>query len=290
MFINKSDIEKVKQYSIIDYLSSKGIQPLKEIGKQMLYYSPLTNEKTASFLVEPTKNVFNDYSSGQKGDIIRLVGLIEKLSFYETFKLLSVLKTSVSVSSFSFSGNSNKQLKMVINSVQPVSNKSLIQYIENRGIAINLGKKYLSEVHFNNNGKNYFAVGFQNISGGYELRNPLGFKGKTANGITLFDKKTNKVNLFEGFFDFLSALQYYNCDSFKNTTVILNTNNNLQSFLNTLSNYQVINSFLDNDTSGRSTYYKIANLGFEVYNQSEIIYPNSKDFNDFILNKPLIVT
>lgn len=289
MFIPKSDIETLKSYSIIDYLSSKGIQPFNTVGNQVVYYSPLTNENTASFLVEPTKNVFNDYSSGQKGDIIRLVQLIEQIPFIEAVKRIESLKGSVSETTFSFSGKEhiNKEPKIEINNVQPITNLSLIQYIEQRGISIELGKTYLKEIHFSNKGKNYFAVGFQNCSNGYELRNGLGFKGKSANGITVFDKGTNHINLFEGFFDFLSALQYYHAKSFKNTTIILNTNNNLKIFLSMLTNNNIINSFLDNDKSGQSTVNQIVNKGFTVYNQSEKIYPKSKDFNDYLLGKTI---
>jgi len=306
MFINKSDIEEVKRYSIIDYLNSNGIRPFKEVGKQMVYYSPLTNEKTASFLVEPSKNVFNDYSSGQKGDIIRLVELIEQIPFLEAVKRIKSLKStcfvpdsSVSVTyprresdvsdlSFSFSGNNTiKESKIEIKSVQPITNPSLIQYVEQRGINIDLGKIYLNEIHFSNNGKRYFAVGFQNNSGGYELRNALKFKAKTANGITVFDKDTKTVNLFEGFFDFLSALQYYNTKAFNNTTIVLNTNNNLQLFLNTLTDNQIINSFLDNDKSGQTTVNQMINKGYNVINQSQKLYPNSKDFNDYLLGKTI---
>ena len=163
------------------------------------------------------------------------------------------------------------------------SHTSLIQYVEQRGINIDLGIIYLKEIHFSNKGKSYFAVGFQNNSGGYELRNALKFKAKTANGITVFDKGTNTINLFEGFFDFLSALQYYNTKTFNNTTVILNTNSNLQLFLNTLTDNRIINSFLDNDKSGQSTVNQIVSKGLYVINQSEKLYPNSKDFNDYLL-------
>lgn len=287
MFLPKSDIEAFKTYSIIDYLSNKGIKPFKTVGNQFMYHSPLTNENTASFLVEPVKNVFNDYSSGQKGDIIRLVQLIEQISFFEAIERLESLKSGFTETTFSFSGKNpiNIEPKIEVKSVQPITNKSLIQYIEQRGINIELGKIYLKEIHFTNKGKNYFAVGFQNSSGGYELRNSLGFKGKTANGITIYETGTNSINLFEGFFDFLSALQYYRAKAFNNTTIILNTNNNLKLCLNTLTDKSIINSFLDNDKSGQMTVNQIVNSGFKVLNQSEMIYPNSKDFNDYLLGK-----
>jgi DNA primase len=288
MFINKSDIEQLKQYSIIDYLSSKGIQPSNTVGNQMVYYSPLTNENTASFLVEPKMNVFNDYSSGQKGDIIRLIQLIEQISFKDAIKRLESLKDSGIENTFSFSGKSNscKESKIEVKSILPITNPSLIQYVKQRGIDINLGRIYLKEVHFQNKGKNYFAVGFKNSSG-YELRNGLGFKGKTANGITVFDKGTLTVNLFEGFFDFLSVLQYYNTNSLNNTTIVLNTNSNLKTFISTLTDNQIINSFLDNDKSGQSTVNQLINKGYNLVNQSKKLYPNSKDFNDYLLGKTI---
>ena len=208
MFVSKSDIEILKQYPITDYLDTIGVEPKDTRGSQFLYCSPLTEERTASFFVEPKKNVFNDYSSGQKGDIIRLIQLLEQITFSETLNRLESLKNGNSSTSFCFSGkllNIHSKPKIEVTKVSNISNHSLIRYIEQRGICIELGEIYLKEVHFINKGKNYFALGFQNDSGGYELRNGLGFKGKTANGITTFNKGTNLINIFEGFFDYLSA-------------------------------------------------------------------------------------
>lgn len=288
MFKSKAEIEEIKMYPIADYLHSIGIEPADNVGNQLLYYSPLTNENTASFYVEPHKNVFNDFSSGQRGDLLRLVQLIEQIPFKDAVKRIEGLKSGFSDSSFSFSGISIEPCpKIEIVKVQTIQNNGLIQYIEQRGINIDLARMYCKEVHFKNKDKQYFAVGFANGGGGYELRNGLGFKGKTANGITVFDKATNQINLFEGFFDFLSALQYYNTYTFNNTTIILNTNNNLKLFLETVTDSSIINSFLDNDRSGESVVNQLVSKGFVVLNQSRKVYPNSKDFNDYLLGKSM---
>ncbi len=63
-------IQDLKQYPITDYLKSLGLEPVKSVGKELVYYSPKTNEKTPSFFVNPSKNVFFDYSSNEKGDIM----------------------------------------------------------------------------------------------------------------------------------------------------------------------------------------------------------------------------
>jgi DNA primase len=290
MYFTKSDIEIIKQYPIIDYLFSIGLQPAGQTGNQILYFSPLANENTASFFVEPKKNVFNDFSTGEKGDVIRLIQLIEQIPFVEALKRLEGLKTTFAPS-FSFSGNTSNttESKIEVIKVQTIQSKGLIDYIVGRGINIDLARMYCKEVHFINQNKKYFAVGFQNQSGGYELRNGLGYKGKTDNGITLFERGTNKVNLFEGFFDFLSALQFYNKAFLHNTTIILNTNNNIKYFINYLTDKNLtINAFLDNDKSGKSAVNQLIKHGFTLINQSEKIHPNSKDFNDFLLEKGMI--
>ena len=62
---------------------------------------------------------------------------------------------------------------------------------------------------FTHNGKPYFAIGFPNTAGGYEVRNPF-FKGCVApKDITHIRQQgvpRNMCYLFEGFMDYLSFL------------------------------------------------------------------------------------
>ena len=285
MFTEKTKINELKQYPITAYLSAKGINPINAIGSQLLYYSPLSNENTASFFVNPSKNVFNDFSSADNGDVLRLIQLVEQVPFADAVKRLEGFKMTVPPVSFCFSGKNNvkQESKIEILSVKPLEHPSLRQYVQQRGICFEIAKTYLKEVHFQNIGKKYFAVGFENNGGGYELRNGLGYKGKTANGITVFDRSTKQINLFEGFFDFLSALQHFKALALKNTTVILNTNNNINLFSETFGKEHTINAFLDNDKSGQLAVKQLLNKGFEVLNQSVLMYSNSKDFNDYLL-------
>lgn len=222
-----------------------------------------------------------------RGDSIRLVQKHQKCSFVEAVTIL--LETDSLISTpFSFSGPPNASKKepgrITITKTSPLESKSLIQYIVGRGILLKHASAYLEEVHFSVRDKPYFAAGFKNDSGGYELRNGLGFKAKTANGITTLPLSGDSISLFEGFFDFLSALRYYNLDSPSNTVVILNTVSNLKAALPILSNRRVINCFLDNDLAGEKTVQKLQKLGFNVKNWSQRLYPTSKDFNDFIVN------
>ncbi len=87
-WIEQSSIEKLKQQiNIIDVVSA--VVSLKRAGSQYRGLSPFSNEKTPSFFVNPGKNVFFCYSSGQGGDSVRFVQLYEKLNYYEALEALA---------------------------------------------------------------------------------------------------------------------------------------------------------------------------------------------------------
>ena len=63
--------------------------------------------------------------------------------------------------------------------VVPLSSPALYSYLRQRGINTELAKRECREVRYLTDGKPYFAVGFPNRSGGYEIRNKF-FKGCIA--------------------------------------------------------------------------------------------------------------
>ncbi|MCP9755696.1 hypothetical protein EGI26_11070 [Lacihabitans sp. CCS-44] len=273
-----------KKIPIVAYLESLGIHPVNKVGNQFLYYSPLSNENTPSFFVELTKNVFFDWSNGLNGDIIDLIREKEKLSFKQALNKLSEFNETHSFSFSGFKPISTPKNQIIILEVKEIQNSNLFQYINSRCIDMDLAKQYLKEVHYVTNERKYYALGFKNDSGGFELRNGLGFKGKTKNAITTIENYSKNLSLFEGFFDFLSALQFYNLNKPHNSTIILNTTNNLPSIKETVKNYNQIFAYLDNDKSGLVTINKLLTYNENTKNKSLEMYPNHKDFNHFLVS------
>lgn len=92
--------------------------------------------------------------------------------------------------------------------VRELSHHALLSYLRSRYISENIGRLYCKEIHYELRKRHYFAIAFENKTGGYEVRNPYYkgcIKGKDISVIRYNkDIIQNHVCVFEGFMDFLS--------------------------------------------------------------------------------------
>ncbi len=199
--------------------------------------------------------------------------------------LLILQKPELSKPDFSYSEQQNYQTANIeIKHIQPLQNRALIEYLQIRKITPTKAANYLQEAYYKVNDKQYFALAFKNDLGGFELRNKY-FKGSSSpKAITTIPGTSNAVHIFEGFIDFLSALEHYRTTKPAGTCIILNSVSNLQTIIDTLEQYQNINLFLDNDNAGNKAVATIKSIHPKVKDYSKIIYPEDKDFNLFLTN------
>lgn len=81
-------IAKIKETAdIVDVISD--FVELKKSGQNYKALSPFTNEKTPSFFVSPSKEIFKCFSTGKGGDAISFVMELEGLSYTETLRYLA---------------------------------------------------------------------------------------------------------------------------------------------------------------------------------------------------------
>lgn len=198
------DIQHIKQIAITDYLQQQGYAPARVHGIQYWYCSPLRNERTPSFKVNTERNQWYDFGTGEHGDIIDLVCALFRCSISEAIDRLSGAKQVVH-QEFSFGGErKNFERKLEILSAQPLSNPNLLRYLAVRAIPLSVANTYCSEVLFSNMKRTYYAIGFANDTGGWEIRNSY-FKGCIApKAVTTIKRGTDRLQIFEGFMDFLS--------------------------------------------------------------------------------------
>ena len=81
-------VAEVKARLNIEDVISEYVQ-LKRTGRNFKGISPWTNEKTASFIVSPEKQIWHDFSSGKGGDMFSFVMEMEGLDFRGTLELLA---------------------------------------------------------------------------------------------------------------------------------------------------------------------------------------------------------
>ena len=290
-------IKDLKQVSIVGYLSGKGFYPTSKRGKCYLYLSPLRNEKTASFSVDTERNTFLDFGNSDKKttSIIDLVVLMEKVSFLDACKILEsydgekeieFLEDKFSLSTVNTLNSETKNYE--VTAVKDLQHPALIRYVEKRKITLHTAFSYLKEIHYKNAKGKFFGVGYQNDNGGYVLRSEIMKKpinlGHT--GIKTFAVAGSKnVSVFEGMFDFLSAIEHYK-SSPRCTAIVLNSVSNLSKAMPQLTGATTIYSYLDNDDAGKKSTQKMRDAGLNILDQSSIYSAhNFKDFNDFLIKK-----
>ena len=201
------NIEDVKQIPIADYLHSLGYSPVKRQGNGLWYKSPLREEHEASFKVNTDRNLWYDFGAGKGGNIIALA---KELYFSDSLpyllKRIEEQTPNVRPVSFSFPQCRTEPSFQHLE-VRDLTHPALLRYLQGRGINIELAKRECKELHFTNNGKPFFAIGFPNMAGGYEVRNSF-FKGciapKDITHIRQQGEPREKCLVFEGFMDYLS--------------------------------------------------------------------------------------
>ncbi len=103
-------VSEIKARLNIEDVVSQYVQ-LKRSGRNFKGLSPWTNEKTASFMVSPEKQIWHDFSSGKGGDAISFVMEMEGLDFRGALELLA-RQAGVDLEDFNRSANpENARLK-----------------------------------------------------------------------------------------------------------------------------------------------------------------------------------
>ena len=276
-------INEIKNISIYELLLQIGSNPSKTNSHSAFFLSPYREENTASFKVDIKKNLWYDFGSGEGGSIIDLM-----LKLYPCESIGQVIdrlkNMNISASKPLRNVRSNAKSILQIDSVEEISKPALKSYVRSRCISLGIANSYLKELHYNVNDRSYYGLGFINDKGGYEIRNRY-FKGSSSPKYFSFigNNNSTEIDVYEGCFDFLSSLEYNQVKMPRNDSIILNSLIFLNDCIPILKGYNIVNSYLDNDNAGREAYNMLISWHTQlVIDQSQIIYPNHKDFNEFL--------
>ena len=275
----------MRQISLADFLARLGHEPVRRSGNEFWYRAPYRNERTPSFRVNVAKQLWYDFGLGKGGDIFTLAGeFIGSGDFMEQVKFIAGT-SNMQIAEFDKPTYIPKQTEPAFEGVEavPLLRSPLTDYLAERSIPYVVASRYCCRLNYCVRGKRYFAVGFPNVAGGYEIRSRF-FKGcvppKDVSLVKAEGFLTDVCSVFEGFMDFLSAAALGiggNGDS-----LVLNSVANVGKAVKHLDGYGRIDCFLDRDEAGRRTLEALkGHYGGRVCDRSAL-YDGCKDLNEYL--------
>lgn len=277
------NIAKAREISIEKVLQNLGCEATKTNGENLWFLSPLRQEKTPSFKINRKLNKWFDHGEQIGGNVIDFV--IQKFGF-NVSEALEYLKKFDNSSFFQkqvFEATEQKS-EIKIEKIIPVQHLALIQYLKSRGIT-NYKSSYLKEVHYKNKEKHFFALGFKNEKGGFELRSKYCKICIGSKDISHIKNNSKTLRIFEGFFDYLSFVQQQKTDE-DSDFLILNSVALLNKNISILKDYISIEIYFDHDPAG-DHYTNLVLQNFTNAVDSRIIYQDFKDYNEWLLNNKI---
>lgn len=302
---------QAKLLSLPEIMSRMGYEPVKvrKEGYEYWYTSPFRKEAEPSFHTSflGGKWIWNDFGDiggtvidfvmrhegyNRVGDALQFLDEMfgktasvhnKKIQRSFLFKQQPTIKQDVETSN-----------ELIFFNSKPISNPYIESYlINNRKIPQELLSRYLKEISYRNKktGKEYFAFGMKNESGGYEIRvasDQYTFKSSLIKkDISLIKGKqvgNNEVNLFEGMLDFLSMLALVNSEELQEDSIIMHSLTSYSRVVEIIKEnaYSTINLFLDNNSSGKKTTKRFAQDFPKKTIDNSHMFASYEDLNDML--------
>lgn len=234
------DARQMREIPIADFLNAMGIHPTKQKGNALWYSAPYRMERRPSFKVDINRNVWFDFGIGKGGDIFDLAGeFIGSKDFL--LRAAFIARNGAYPLPIIEHPQRNEEKEPIFEDiwVRPLQDSKLLGYLRERGIFADTVITNCEEVRYRVHGKRYYAIGFRNEAGGLELRNRF-FKGCIPpKDISLKRNGSDVCSVFEGFVDYLSAMQM---GIIASDWLVLNSVSNVEKTLKVLGVYRRIDA------------------------------------------------
>lgn len=285
---------EIKRIDIIVFLDRIGIRPVRNYQAYALFHAPYREDRHPSFKVSRKKNRWYDLATMCSGDIIDLGKML-----YNTNDIMEVVRRIQDYTAAELV--IRERIPSELNderagtfrdvSVKTLSNSKLLAYLGSRGIDNTVAAEFCREIHFSLGCRHYYGIGFGNVRGGYEVRNPF-FKGTVGQkdvSLIQMGNGNELCTVFEGFMDFLSYMTLCRRTDFTPFAetmdfVVLNSVSNLRKAMKWLAPYPTVTCCLDNDDAGRRAVDILSESRDGVHDASAV-YEGYKDLNDFLRGK-----
>lgn len=133
--ISQESIEQLRQRADIYEIVSQYLE-LKRAGANYITHCPFHNENSASFIVNPQKNIFKCFGCGEAGDSISFIMKIENVNYPEAVEKLAYLCNFTLTYERTSDRDSTifKHLENIASYYQSKIDKNILSYLQNRNI------------------------------------------------------------------------------------------------------------------------------------------------------------
>lgn len=198
--ITKESIDRVNEADLVEVINKCISKPLARAGANWKANSPFNDERSASFLVSPAKNVWKCFSSGKGGvGAVTFIMELQNKSWYEA--IVTVAELSNIILQYAELDDEEKERQVVIENQRFLlssANKKYRKYytdlIESHWAKQNIANRNYSEITIEQ-----FQIGYS-VPNSNDLAAPLIEKGRITDGLEtgLICKKENR------YFDFFN--------------------------------------------------------------------------------------
>ena len=278
------NIKQAKEIPVEKVLERMGYLPQKISGFDLWFLSPFRSEKNASFKVSTKINKWYDHGEGFGGNTIDFV--IKKSGCSISDALIFLKDFSVF---FSFHQQENfldiiEEKKYLITSITNIKSSALLEYLNYRGIKNTELINTLSQINYKMNEKSFYAIGFKNNKGGWEIRNKYVKLCLNQKDISLIKNDSNRLKVFEGFLDYCAFIELFNDVKNDSDYLVLNSISLIKKCDSIFLNYLEIDLYLDQDPKGSETTLVLLNQYKNSVDKSEL-YSGYKDLNQYLMDK-----
>lgn len=292
--------QQAKAIPLTDILEKLGHEPVRKRGHDHWYLSPWRVEKHASFHVHTQRNICFDFGDGRGGNTLNFAmhylecrgqasSVSDALRFLSELignKFISLPAKPESVPA----SDEEKRLELV--RLKTVQHPVLVQYLQSRGIDVEIARLYLKEASVRNKqtGKRFFSLAFANEEGGYELRTPFFKRAIAPKAITFIRgavPKPEGIHVFEGWPDFLTVLTRNRTERLRYDAVSLNSLSMLEQATPFIKGYgyKKLFSWMHNDKAGEKAATRLAEFvqmeaGLTFHPMNKLYAPH-KDVNEW---------
>lgn len=276
--------EEANKVDLVEYIAKIGFSPAKILGNNYWYLSPLRNERTPSFKIDRAINLWYDHGEGKGGDLVAFVCTYSRCDVSTALSIVSSVRNGIALPTFptAIAGEIEASTLLIKDVRNPITDLSLIRYINSRNISLEITQNYCQEIDYEIRGSLYNAIGFKNNAGGYELRS-WNFKGSSSpKYVTYLNNGTESIALFEGFFDFLSYCSMADSGP-KNphNFLVMNSLSFFNRSLLLLEKHSQVHLFLDNDKKGKDCAQEFLQRNPGKTVDQSILYKEHKDLNEW---------